>query len=204
MDLAEKIQRCTRCIDECLASPDRLNTSEKAYVKFDVEKTWKPEKVNVLFIAESPPWNGKQRYFYREDIVENRTGLRKEVLKHLGLDSLKEFKSEGYFLVDAIKCRLNKSKRKSVPRRVLRTCANQFLHTEITGLKPATIFILGNSSKHAVEEFSEFQDLKKHKIKDDYDKNLSGYRVILCPYPGAQNRACINETKRSFSEILPH
>jgi hypothetical protein len=191
-------------MDAGLASSDRLNASEKAYAKFDVEKMWKPDKVNVLFIAESPPWNGKQRYFYREDIVENRTGLRKEVLKYLGLDSLEEFKNEGYFLVDAINCRLNKSRKESVPRRVLRTCANLFLHIEITVLKPATIFILGNSSKHAVEEFSEFQDLKRHEIRDDYDKNLSGYRVILCPYPGAQTRACRNEINRSFSKILPH
>jgi hypothetical protein len=62
-----------RCIDEGLASSDRLNASEKAYVRFDVEKTWKPDEVSVLFIAESPPWNGKQRYFYRQDVVENRT-----------------------------------------------------------------------------------------------------------------------------------
>lgn len=203
MDLSEEIQRCTRCIDECLASADRLRASEKAYVKFDVEKTWKPDEVNVLFVAEAPPWNGKQRYFYHQDIVENRTNLRKEILKYLGLNSLEEFKDGGYFLTDAIKCRLNKSEKKSVPQRVLRTCASQFLHIEIADLKPATIFILGNSSKHAVEEFSEFQDLKKHEIRDDYDKNLSGYRVILCPYPGVQTRACVNEIKRSFSKILP-
>lgn len=51
MGLTEKIQRCTRCIDEGIASSDRLNASEKVYVKFDVEKTWKPIEVNVLLIA---------------------------------------------------------------------------------------------------------------------------------------------------------
>jgi hypothetical protein len=68
-------------------------------------------------------------------------------------------------------------------------------------LKPATIFILGNSSKSAVEEFCEFEDLKKHEVRDDYDKKVAGYRVILCPYPGAQTRTCMNEIIRSFSKI---
>jgi uracil-DNA glycosylase len=204
MDLSDEIRKCTKCIDIGLVASDRLNTSRKPYVQFDVEGKWRPDKVKVLFIAESPPWNGKQRYFYNQTVVENRTNLQKEVREYLGLKSLEEFRSEGYFLIDAIKCRLNKSEKKSVPRRVLRTCANKFLHKEITDLRPATIFILGNSSKHAVEEFSEFQDLKKHEIRDDYDKNLLGYRVILCPYPGAQTRTCINEIKRSFSKILPH
>jgi hypothetical protein len=204
MSLAEKIQGCTRCINDGLTCADRLRTSEKAYVKFDVEKTWKPDEVNVLFIAESPPWNGKQRYFYNQDIIENRTNLREEVLRYLGLQSLEEFRSKGYFLIDAIKCRLNKTKKKSVPSDVLRTCADQFLYREVTNLKPTTVFILGKSAKGALEGFSEFQELKEHKITDDYDKCLSGYRVILCIYPGGNTRGWVDEIKHSFSKILPH
>lgn len=205
MNLLAEIRKCIKCVNLGIAGSDRLDIHQKPYVKFDVERKWKPtDKVEVLFIAESPPWDGKQRYFYNPDVVEKRTNLRKEVLKYLDLNSLEEFKDKGYFLVDTIKCRLNKSKKIKNPLRITgisKTCAEQFLCREIEESKPHTIFVLGNTAKKALQRFSEFKELKEHKVSEDYDGNLSGYRVILCVFPGGQTRKYRNEIKRAFAKI---
>lgn len=199
-------------------SPNRLNTSEKPYVKFQVEQRWirkdkegKPN-ISVLFIAESPPWNGKQNYFYNPDTPKKRSGLRVEVFKRLNIDSLKQFKSNGYFLIDSIKCRLKKRaiinvKEKSlpVPQKALKTCSEQFLRREIKELKPKIIFVLGGSAKKALQQYSEFRKLQFHSVteKDDFDEELSKYRVILCPFPSRWNLLRYKDKiNRAFSKIV--
>ena len=200
MNLTHEIEVCQRC--RRYESPDRLNPTEKPYVKFQVEQIWKPNNgnINVLFIAESPPWNGKQNYFYNPNTFKKRTGLRKEVLKHLNLDLLEQFKAKGYFLTDAIKCRLNKEE-KNVVKKVLETCSEQFLRREITELKPKAIFVLGDSAKKALQQVPEFKDLRYNKVTEDYDKALSGYHVILCPLPCGTTRGYEITIKRAFSKI---
>ena len=204
MNFSDEIRKCTKCVSLGIAGFDRLNTHQKPYVHFDVYRKWKPDEVEVLFIAESPPWNGKQRYFYNPNVVEKRTNLRKEVLKYLNLNSLEEFKEKGYFLVDTIKCRL----KKRAPLRIIRisrTCVNQFLHREIEELKPRTIFVLGNTAKRALQRFSEFKELKEHKVSEGYDKNLSGYHVILCVFPGRWTiKKYKNEIEHAFAKIQQH
>lgn len=204
MSLSDEIWECTKCVDVGIVGSDRLNTHQKPYVQFDVARKWKPDRVKVLFIAESPPWNGQQRYFYNPSVVEKRTNLRNEVLKYLNLSSLEEFMNRGCFLVDTIKCRLKKSKKIKTPLHITsisKTCAERFLHREIEELKPHTIFVLGNTAKKALQGFSEFKELKEHKVSKGYDKDLSGYRVILCVFPGGQTRKYRNEIERAFAKI---
>ena len=204
MNLSHEIRKCRKCIDLELAGSDRLNTDQKPYVRFDVERKWKPDRVKVLFIAESPPRDEEQRYFYNPYVVENRTNLRKEVLKFLNLEALEEFKDKGYFMVDTIKCRLNKSKKIKTPLRITsisKICVEQFLCREIEKLEPHTIFVLGNTAKKALQGFSEFKELKEHKVTNGYDENLSGYHVILCVFPGGQTRKYRNEIEHAFAKI---
>ena len=54
----------------------------KPYVKFGVLKKLKTMKVKVLFIAESPPKDGDDGYFYNES-VEGR--LTKKIFALLGI-----------------------------------------------------------------------------------------------------------------------
>jgi uracil-DNA glycosylase len=200
MSITTDIQRCTKCLDERIVSHDTLIASKKPYVEFNVEEEWKRDRVSILLIAESPPWNGKQRYFYNQKVAEKRTNLRKEVLKYLGLQTLEEFRDNGYFLVDAIKCRLNKSQNKSVPSLVLRNCAHKFLHKEIVTLNPTIIFVLGNSAKKALEEFSEFQELKKHNITDDYDKKTAKIPRNSLSISRGSNEGIHQRNKTSFCQ----
>jgi len=204
-NLSEEIQACRECLELGIVSMDRLNVEQKPYVKFGVEQKWKPSIIKVLFIAESPPWNGKQRYFYNPSLLEKR-GLRKEVLKYLNLTSLEEFMEKGYFLIDTIKCRLNKSRKTKTPLRIpsiSKTCAKQFLHREIKELKPNTIFVLGNTAKKALQRIPKLKELKEHKVSEDYDENLSGYRVILCVFPNRRTEAKYrNVIEHAFAKLL--
>jgi uracil-DNA glycosylase len=206
MGIADKIASCQECIYSERAG--RIKTIDKPYVFFQVDKKWLPKQgVKVLFVAESPPWNGERRYFYNTLSIGKRAGLRKEVLRWLNLPSIEAFKEDGYFLIDAIKCRLNKKNYSSVPSEVLKKCSAKFLGEEIRIFRPETVFVLGNSAKKALENlqttsgFLEFGDLQSHKVTEDYDKMLSGYRVILCVYPGGQTRAFESNIKRAFSKL---
>ena len=140
----------------------RLNSVGKPFVNFQVEESWKPKQVKVLFVVESPPWNGNQAYFYNQNSRNKRTNLRIEVLKLLNLKSLIEFKNRGYYLIDAIKCRLNKREEKKVPTEVLLICSDQFLEKEIKQLNPEKIFVLGNTAKKALQRIPEFIELTQH------------------------------------------
>ena len=208
MTLLEEIDAWKKCMN--LPGFDRLETDNRPYVAFRVDLDWKPlNSISVLFIAESPPWdrNGNQPYFYN-NTYEKRAGLRQEVLKHLNLVSLEDFKDKGYFLIDAIKCRLNKKDRSNVPQAVLNECSARFLGREIKELKPKTLFVLGNSAKkalqglHGMSAFSEFKELINHRVMDGFDQMLSGYRVILCVYPGGQTRKLEPSIKVCFSKLI--
>jgi len=208
MTLSDEIRKCTKCIDLGIASSDRLNSHQKPYVQFAVEGKWKPpDEVDVLFIAESPPWNGKQRYFYNPNVGDERPSLREKVLKYLKLNSLEEFKlDKRFFLIDTIKCRLNKSKnikpRLSI-NGIAKTCAEQFLCREIEELKPQTIFVLGDIAKKALQRFSEFSELKEHKVSKGFDGNLSGYRVVLCVFPNRRTEAKYKtQIRGAFAKLL--
>jgi len=193
-DEIEKCQLCTRYFNS------KIDFTEKPYVVFQVEKLWMPEKVVVLFLAESPPWS-KDRYFYKTDMKGNKTHLQKEVLSYLNLGSLSEFKAKGYLVIDAIKCRLNKQVSEHVPAEVLRNCTNRFLQKELDLLNPETIFVLGNSAKHALEQLSCFNELKVHKISEGFDGVVAGRRVILCVYPGGKTRMHAKSIERSFDKL---
>ncbi len=85
--------------------------------------------------------------------------------------------------------------------KVLEVCSARFLRREISELDPKVIFVLGNSAKHVLQQLPEFRDLQYHKVTDDYDKMLSGYRVILCVYPGGQTRQHKSRIRLTFSKV---
>lgn len=199
MNFTCKIDICKKCNDSEFSN--RLKIIGKPFVKFQVEEIWKPKLVKVLFIAESPPWNGKKSYFYNQNTFDNRTNLRKEILSLLNLKSLEEFRTNGYYLIDVIKCRLNKRVKKNIPEKVISICSNQFLEKEIEQLKPEKIFVLGNTAKRALQRMPEFKDLAYHKVTNNYEATLFGYHIILCVYPGGQTRKYQNKIKEAFAKL---
>lgn len=197
-NLTSEIRRCKKCKD--IKIQGTLDIENKPFVNFCVEESWKPKQVKVLFIAESPPWQG---YFYDKQTGNNRICLRSEMLHHLNLISLEEFKTKGYFLIDAIKCRLKKQKKEGVPNEVLVSCSNHFLQKEINKLQPeAIIFILGNSAKKALCRLPGFEMLKNCQVTNGYEAKLSKFHIILSVYPGKQTRMQYKkEIKESFNNL---
>lgn len=194
--ISGKLQLCDQC--RCFEGKIAI---DKPYLRFQVEEKWKPSSVKVLFVAESPPWD-KERYFYKQDMIGNGTNLQKELFRYLNLTSLDDFKGRGYFLIDAIKCRLNKrSGKEHVPLSVLTACAGTYLLDEIGELKPTTIFVLGNSAKKALQNLPTFKELAKHRVTDGFDETISGYRVIMSVYPGGKTRGHTEAIKKAFSKI---
>jgi uracil-DNA glycosylase len=197
LSVRDEIEKCQFCKQY---SNGKISFAEKPYVVFQVDEKWLPETVEVLFLAESPPWS-KDRYFYKTDMKGNKTHLQKEVLNYLNLASLLEFKAKGYIVIDAIKCRLNKQVSEHVPAAVLSCCTNIFLQKELDRFNPGTVFVLGNSAKHALEQLPCFGELKSHRISEDFDRTVAGRRVIFCVYPGGKTRMHVNSIKRSFDKL---
>jgi uracil-DNA glycosylase len=191
-----KLQSC----DQCRGFEGKI-AIDKPYLRFQVEEKWRPNQVKVLFVAESPPWD-KERYFYKEDMTGNGTNLQKELFRYLNLNSLAEFKDKGYFLIDSIKCRLNKrGGKENVPIEVLSICTTTFLLKEIQEINPEIIFVLGNSAKRALQNLPPFTGLAGHKVTEGFDETLSGYRVVLSVYPGGKTRGHTELIKKAFSKI---
>jgi len=194
--ISSKLQSCSRC-----RRFEGKVAVDKPFLRFQVEEKWKPSVVKVLFVAESPPWD-KERYFYKQDMTGNGTNLQKELFRYLNLNSLEEFKAKGYYLIDAVKCRINKRGGKEhIPQEVITACGATFLLDEIKELQPRAIFVLGNSAKKALQNLPPFTELASHKVTEDYDELLTGTRVILCVYPGGKTRAHVDLIKKAFSKI---
>ena len=59
------------------------------------------------------------------------------------------------------------------------------------------------SDKKALQRIPKFKELKGHKISEDYDENLSGYRVILCVFPNRRTEAKHrNQIESAFAKLL--
>ena len=114
---------------------------------------------------------------------------------HLNLESHEDFKSKGYFLVDAIKCRLDKKDKIKCSYSGFRKVQPKFLSRELRGLKPKTIVVLGNSAKKASQRlsetpnFSDFKKLRKHKVTNAFEKILCDYRMSFSFIPEAKRES---------------
>lgn len=167
----------------------------KPYVKFQVLERWRPTKVKVLFIAESPPKDGNEGYFYNEK-TEGR--LKDKIFNLLDIPEekaergLERFKQRNFLLIDTVKCRLDKSQGKSPPPYVIKRCAENFLQKEIDGLKPDKICVLGRTALKGLKAITTFRKGLNgvRKITEHCGKELtiSGYEIILCVFPSNRNR----------------
>lgn len=97
-----------------------------ALIYEEAAKKYKPEKIKILFIAESPPYceSRKERYFYFETYV-GKDYLFNEIMKVLFPEEYEHylndkndktklltlFKEKHYFLIDACDYPINKMKR---------------------------------------------------------------------------------------------
>jgi len=101
--------------------------------------------IEIMFVAESPPAPGKG-FFYDKDSTNKK--FRNKLFKLLNksglgsVHSLNDFTKKGYYLADAINCRWDKSKKKSLPKTVFQNCSFH-LAKQIKLFKPNFIVAMG-------------------------------------------------------------
>jgi hypothetical protein len=156
-------------------------------------KKYMPDKIRILFVAESPPSSGGFFYFPR---TVGKDHLFRETMKALklwpvnlamgkGLDKtplLEEFRSKGFFLIDT--CQLPVDKLPADQRRdtILRDAAGLALRAQ--QLHPDHIILVKKTVYHPVRDALERNGLG-HKILNNEPLsfpshgNQSSYRTAL-------------------------
>ena len=171
-----------------------LGTTQALIDKYSVARNkYKPRKVNLLFIAESPPSSGG--YFYSEKTI-GKDHLFRETMKALklwpsgrpmqkGLDKrsmLDEFRSLGFFLIDT--CELPVDKLPPRQRRISTFEGASTLPKRVEALDPERILIVKKTVfKPAIQALSEteFEDrvLNTEPLPFPSHGNQKKYRAML-------------------------
>lgn len=195
-----------------------ISTGSLPFEKYEVYQRWLPhEPIEVLFIAESPPWANTTderiyRYFYNP-YTEKIGGLSRALFDYLNIankkkrDCLERFRERNFFLTDTIKCVFNKREHKSIPDSLIRYSAGNILAPEIGWLDPGIIFILGNTAfkglktvyarDKTLEQFTNLAAVVNNTRERPLE--LHGRSVIFSPFPNSRNDQ--NAIGRSFATL---
>ncbi len=175
--------------------------------RYHVYDCWKPDRVKVLFLAESPPWD-ESIYFYNE---KREGGLSRTLFHYLGIEGatksekLLEFKRRGLFLIDTLKCIFRKNVRKKIPDKLIRFSAQEILEDEIETLKPSLICVLGETALMGLKYTNRFsQWLSTYEsITDVCGKTViaGDTKVVISVFPNARNRRYEETIRLAIQEI---
>ncbi|MFH1490810.1 MAG: uracil-DNA glycosylase family protein [Pseudomonadota bacterium] len=134
--------------------------------------------IKILFVAESPPKPGNG-FFYDESTGRHMFRQRLFTLINaagLGtVNSLREFTSRGYYLADALNCRWDKTKKKSLSSKIFKNCS-RYLEEQIRLFRPCFIVAMGNKAKEAVNDRNVSKTIRELGIPD---KNIIRMSFIL-------------------------
>lgn len=136
----ELITNCDKCHILGISFDDRRIEN------FNFSRNYKPEKVKVLWILESPPLSDPPRYFYRPEL-SRYDGLFREIMKVLDIpisnpknESLRHFSDLGHYLIDSMKCPADKQNAFLKPT-MLENCSF-ILTKEILDINPERIILV--------------------------------------------------------------
>jgi uracil-DNA glycosylase len=184
-ELIGKIERCKLC--ESIVFNGSVNVGEKPYIKYGVYEERVPSTIKCLFIAESPP--GDARTFFYYPYTGNFLGER--LLGFLGIhaggeEGLQEFQERGYFLVDAVECRVKKTGGTAIPLEVINSCLNFLLaKIELARTRGAKkIVVLGSTALEAPRMLG-FSELIGKSVTRNYGEVVEsrGFKVFILPLP---------------------
>lgn len=206
-ELSKQILACTECakLDNSLA--DTVRPFVKPCANFDIYTNWKIAPVRVAFVAEAPPGNSEGYFYDPNPHVNYMETLRNSLFELLELKGettaakLAQFKENGCFLIDAIKCRCRK-KSGQPPESITVTCAGKWLTKELTALTPRRICTLGKAAKLALSQVKGFRELSTYSVTTNCGRIVETEMcpVMIWPFPSWRNEkyytSKINEFKR--------
>jgi hypothetical protein len=191
-----------------IALKDRVDTRYLPCQEYHAYDFWQPpETIETLFLAESPPWSGKENYFYNRDYEpdEGRSNLSTILFNKLHIeletkcDKLTEFKRRNCFLSDSVKCVFRKTLphsseanegKKRIPGDLRRLSVDIVLKDELSTMKPQTIFLLGSTALKALSQLEKFRlSLRNVRVTRDCGQRIhvGNTNVIVCVFLNAQN-----------------
>lgn len=190
--LEQKILNCKLC--QSLG----INFEKEREENLRYAYQYKPEKVKILWIVESPPKSVPARYFYRPELTRFDS-LFRETMKALNIPisnpksaALKEFQSRGNFLIDSMKCPADKSNAHLKPQ--MRINCSSILNEEILSLDPENILIIKADVYYPViNQLIEIDRLNP-------EKNIS-VRVLnknSIPFPGSGQQIRFREAVKQY------
>ena len=175
--------------------------------RFKVYQLWKPRRIKVLVIAESPPWNDTV-YFYNEN---REGGLGQTIFQLLRIEGdskreqLEEFRRRNYFLIDTVKCVFKKNAKRSIPKALIKYSAQEILQEEIANLHPQCILILGSTALTALKTIPKFSTAlsKYESITQANGKSILLYKTLLVMsvYPNDRNKQYWTAVEATFRKI---
>lgn len=182
------------------------------FERYKVYEEWKPDSVKVLFLAEAPSWHkepsGEFRYFYNPS--SEIQGLSKFIPEYLGIpkspkmEMLHQFKRREFFLIDTIKCILDKRKAKRIPRELIEFSAREILEREIESLKPKCILVLGRTALKGLKFIEKFSSAlsRFESIREACGRSVKveGATIIFGVFPSNRNRNYEDCTKSAFRQ----
>ena len=167
---------------------------------------YRPNRIRILLIAESPPSSGGYFYF---PITIGKDHLFRETMKALGLwpaetpmrkgldkrPLLEEFRTKGFFLIDTCQSPVDKLDSKERKHEILRGASGLARRAE--GLHPDHIIVIKKTVYRPVREALEWKGLgekilNNKPLKFPSHGNQRGYRSslrrLLGKYPSVGRR----------------
>jgi uracil-DNA glycosylase len=194
-ELIGKIKSCDRCKN--IVFNGFVNVSEKPYVKCGVYKTRIPDTIKCLFIAESPP--GDVNRFFYNPCTHSR--IREKLFEALeinadGEEGLQEFKRRGYFLIDAIKCRVKKTGGGAIPLEIIKNCKPILsAKIEIARTRGAKkIVVLGSTALEALKML-RFTELVGKSVTRNCGEVVEsrGFKIFILPLPARRGTKYVEQ-----------
>jgi hypothetical protein len=188
---------------ETLDSKERVDTSYLPCQLYRAYSFWQPpQRIETLFLAESPPWSDKKNYFYNENYEppDGKKNLRIILFDKLHIDvggkddNLKEFRRRKFFLSDSVKCVFRKklptdppgARNKRIPDDLTERSVDLILKAEITSMEPRIIFLLGKTALKALRHIERFRPkLEDVSVGDCIE--VGGTHIIVCYFLNERN-----------------
>lgn len=149
-----------------------------------------PEKIKILFVAESPPWDfmkDRHSYFYAPGQVKQK-GLFYHVMSVLFDEKfftkeqfLQKFVKSGFYLIDMVKCPVNKLTKKE-KEKAIKSCA-KYLDEEIRSLNFEKAIFIGKNSfkivKNCLNLDINYDSLPFPRFKKNVEEFKEGLKKAL-------------------------
>jgi uracil-DNA glycosylase len=102
--------------------------------------------------------------------------------------SLKDFRDQGYFLSDGVKCRCDKGGRSHPPSELADNCGRKWLGREIDILNPDRICVLGKTALEALQVVHGYKSLEPMSVGKNCRAIVDASRpVLVWVFPGRRN-----------------